>query len=112
MTVYAVAYILGVHFRAGEWGKSPRCGSVVTCVMGGRSLYARVGRFLRLENEDCPGYASMAWFGAPEYPFDNPLVVRVNENGHDLTRRYGSIIKITQIRLNAKIITGPYSPSY
>jgi len=97
VTEFAVAYILGVHFRANEWGKSPRCGSVVTCVMEGRSLYARVNKFLCVENDDCPGYASVTWFGAPEYPFDHPIVTRVTLNGHDLNRKYGCIIKITQI---------------
>ena len=27
---FKIAHIMGVHFRAGEWGKRPRCGSVVT----------------------------------------------------------------------------------
>ena len=94
---YAVAYILGVHFRANEWGMSPRCGSVVTCVIEGRSLYARVNKFLRVEHDDCSGYASVTWFGVPEYPFDHPLVTRVNLDGPDLNREYGCIIKITQI---------------
>ena len=97
VTEYAVAYILGVHFRANEWGKSPRCGSVVTCVMEGRSLYARVNKFLRVENDDCPGYASVSWFSAPEYLFDNPLVARVNIDGNVLNREYGCIIRITKL---------------
>jgi len=94
---HAVAHILGVHFRANEWGQSPRCGSVVTCVIEGRSLYARVNKFLRIEDDDCPGYASLTWFGEPEYPFDYPLVTRVNLDGPILKRTYGCIIKITQI---------------
>ena len=28
-TAYKVAHIMGVHFRAGEWGQRPRCGSVI-----------------------------------------------------------------------------------
>ena len=27
---FKIAYIMGVHFRAGEWGRRPRCGSVIT----------------------------------------------------------------------------------
>ena len=34
---FAVAHVLGVHFRAKEWNMYPRCGSVVTCVKDGQS---------------------------------------------------------------------------
>ena len=50
-----------------------------------------------MKNDDCPGYASITWFGTPEYPFGHSLVTRVNLDGPDLHRRYGCIIKITQI---------------
>ena len=41
---YSTAYILGVHFRAGQWGRHPTCSSVFTCVMNGRSVYGYVNR--------------------------------------------------------------------
>ena len=97
VTVYNIAHILGKHFRAGEWGQR-RCGSVITCVMSGRSVYARVRRFLKVDGDDC-GYASVTWFGAPEYPaYPNPLLVRCREVDPDrLVDAYGCVIRITQI---------------
>ena len=85
ITEFKIAYIMGVHFRSGEWGKKPRCGSVITCVLRGRgrfrghSLYARVNRFFAVDGDDCPGYASVTWFGRPTYLFGGktPLGVRV-----------------------------------
>ena len=35
---FPMVYILNLHFRSGEWGQSPWCGSMITCVIGGRSL--------------------------------------------------------------------------
>ena len=48
IAVYKIAYILGKHFRSGEWGQY-RCGSVITCVISGRSVYARVNRFFKVD---------------------------------------------------------------
>ena len=94
---YAMAYILNVHFRAGEWeADSPRCGSVITCVIDGRSLYARVNRFLSVEG-DADSYASVTWFSEPEYPLDTPVVVRVTGDGGQLDRELGCIVRLTQI---------------
>ena len=94
---FKVAHILGKHFKAGEWG-SFRCGSVITCVMNGRSLYAKVNRFITVEDDNCEGYASVTWFGVPEYPFENPLVVKCSEEEPgDLVDELGSVIRITQI---------------
>ena len=59
---FKIAHVMGVHFSAGEWGSFPRCGSVVTCVINRRSVYGRVSRFLRVEGDDCPGYAVVEWF--------------------------------------------------
>jgi len=85
--------------KSGEWGNTPRCGSVITCVIRGRSLYARVKRFLKVDN-DCPGYASVDWFSAPTYLFDDliPLGVCVTEDGSEVLREVGSsVIPITRI---------------
>ena len=99
VTSYDVAYIMGMHFRAGEWGQKPRCGSVITCVMDGQSLYARVHKFLHVEGDDCPGYAFVSWFSEPRYWFpDNELVVVVGlDDGGKLSDIYGNVIRITQI---------------
>ena len=87
---------MGIHFRSGEWGRNS-CGSVITTVVGGRSLYARVESFLHVRGEECPGYAIVKWFGEPSYPFGIPLVVRVSDDGSDIENAYGNVIKITSI---------------
>jgi hypothetical protein len=99
---YEIAHIMGVHFRAGEWGNIPRCGSVITCVLeldgNRRSVYGRVEVFLTVEGDCCPGYAVVSWFSLPEYPSGTPLVVRVSsDDGSYIEDRVGSVIKITTI---------------
>ena len=95
-SIYKVAWVLNNHFRSGEWNTYPRCGSVVTCVIGGRSLYARVLRFFRVEGDECPGYASVSWFSAPTYV--NRLCPRVTLDGSAVQNELGySVIRITQI---------------
>lgn len=92
---------------AGEWGNTPRCGSVITCVIRGRSLYARVKRFIKVDDDDCPGYASVDWFSAPVYLFDDviPLGVSVTEDGSRVEREVGtSILRITQIDPSAIMV--------
>ena len=94
--VCQIAWILGSHFRAGEWGMHPRCGSVITCVIGGRSLYARVVKFLRVEGDTHPGYASVRWFSEPTYV--NRLTPKVTLDGSLIEEELGSnMIRITQI---------------
>ena len=99
LTVYNIAFILGKHFRSGDWEKSKsRCGSVVTCVVNGRSLYARVVRFLKstVDGDLCPGYASVCWFSEPTY--DNCLCPRVTLNGENIESEVGTnVVRITQI---------------
>ena len=102
VSTHPIAYILNVHFRSGEWGRRHRhgrCGSVVTCVIDGRSYYARVIRFLKVDDDDCPGYASVEWFSEPTYLFDdNPLGVWVREDGSGLRDQLGTcILRITKI---------------
>lgn len=98
ITEYRVAHILGKHFRSDEWG-SYRCGSVITSVLAGRSVYARVTKFLTVDGDECEGYACVTWFGAPEYPLDgSPLVVRCREIDPDrLVDAYGCVLRITRI---------------
>lgn len=94
---YAVAHITGAHFRAGEWGNYPRCGSVVTCVLDGQSYYARAKKFLSVPGSDCPGFVSVDWFGKPTYPSGYPFVVRVTGHGDCVREEYGSVLRITQL---------------
>lgn len=94
---FAVAHVLGVHFRAKEWLQYPRCGSVVTCVLDGQSYYARVEKFMQVDGDDCSGYASVRWFGKPSYPLGTPMVVKVMGDGSDVRRQYGCVISIEQI---------------
>ena len=94
---YPIAWILGQHFKAGEWGHSPRCGSVITCVFQGRSFYARVNRFLKVEGDGGFGYASVKWFSAPEYPLGTPMVVKVRGDGGRLDDSWGCIIGLDEI---------------
>ena len=101
---FSVAHIMGTHFRAGEWGHKERCGSVVTTVVRGQSLYVRVLAFLKVRGETCPGYAVVNWFAVPEYPFFNPLVVRVGDDGSHLNETLGVVIKITSIDPSQVII--------
>ena len=99
---FAVAHIMGVHFRAREWDCHPRCGSVVTCVIKGEdgifeSVYARVDKFLSVAGDPRPGYAAVRWFGKPTYPTGTPLVVKVLDDGSEIESAHGCIIPITQI---------------
>lgn len=95
---YAVAHIMGVHFRADEWLTGKRCGSVVTCVMDGQSLYARVTDFLTVDGDSaCPGYAIVKWFSKPKYPYGTWLIPVVTLDGSDIEDQYGCVVRITDI---------------
>ena len=59
-----IANILGVHFKAGEWGQK-RCGSVITTVYGGDSLYCVVRTFLQVQDKL---FARVEWLSKPIYP--------------------------------------------
>ena len=63
---FPVAWIQGVHFSCGEWGKRT-CGSVFTTVYCGRSLYGILDRFLQAEGEM---YAAVTWLSKPVYPYE------------------------------------------
>ena len=97
MNSFSVAFIMGTHFHAGQWGRRT-CSSVITCVINGRSIYGRVSKFLTIDGDRCPGYASVIWFGEPHYPLgENRLEVRVSGDGRAIESEVGCIIKITQI---------------
>ena len=101
---FPIAHIMRTQFNAGEWPQYPRCGSVITCLMGeheargARSLFARVNNFFRVVDDDNFGYASVTWFSEPVYLYpDNPLGVRCTEDGAELGRQYGNVVKISHI---------------
>ena len=48
---FKVIHILGVHFKAGEWGKKS-CGSVITTIYNGRSRYCVVDKFIQVQNNN------------------------------------------------------------
>ena len=70
---FDIAVILGVHFKAGEWGRT-RCGSVVVTTLKGKTRYCIVGRFLQV-GSGCVA-CGLTWFAPQRYPYyPNPLVV-------------------------------------
>lgn len=77
------ANISGVEFTAGQnivVGK--RCGSVVTSVIQGQSMYGKVLKFFSSSCDKNAGmYAYVEWMNVPDYPFDGtPLVVRLRDD--------------------------------
>lgn len=115
VSAYRIAHIMGIHFRAGEWGCSPRCGSVITCKLEGVSYYGRVDTFLKIDGNPCPGFAVVTWFGKPVYPHGVPLVVHVDDDGSDVESQFGSVIHITQIdpsRVMVETGTGERDPVF
>ena len=110
--VFSVCHVMGIQFRSGEWGQHPRCGSVITTVVDGRSLYARVECFLKIRGDRSPGYAVVKWFSEPEYPFVIPIVVRVRDDGSVLDDKLGSIIRINDIDPSRVMIETDTSTDY
>ena len=58
-----------------------------------------MNRFLAVDGDECPGYASVCWFGLPQYPLgNNRLEVVVSRDGLEVDRLLQTcIIRITQI---------------
>ena len=73
---FNAARILGVHFRANEWGHQT-CGSVLTTIYLGRSRYCVVKRFFQIQHQS---FAIVDWLSTPHYPY-HPIriVARVRE---------------------------------
>ena len=108
--IYKIAHIMGIHFRAGESVHAKRCGSVITCVLQGRSYYGWVKRFLKIRGDSAPGFASVRWFSRPVYPHNNFLVVRVGSDGSLVEQRFGSVVSITRIEPSRVIVESPLGP--
>ena len=58
-----------------------------------------MNRFLTVDGDVCPGYASVCWFGLPQYPLGSNLVeVVVSRDGLEVDRLLRTcIIRITQM---------------
>ena len=54
-------------------------------------------RFLKIDGDDSPGFASVCWFSKPTYPNNCPLVVCVRDDGVEVDLEFGSIIPLTSI---------------
>ena len=85
-TIHKRVTIGGTRFTAGNSirgvkrrnEKMNRCGSVVTILSGGRSLYAWVIRFLRYDRLHV---AHVSWLPTPDYPTGSPMIVRLMRDG-------------------------------
>ena len=78
---HPTAKIGGKRFTAGEpLRRGRRCGSVITAVVGGRSMYGVVKRFVRIFCVHLRVYdfAVLSWLPAPVYPDADPLTVRID----------------------------------
>ena len=102
---FKVAYVLGVHFRADEWGerrRGNRCGSVVTTVYGGISRYCIVHQFLRIRDKQL---ARVTWFSKPYYPYAPiPLVARVSLPPVERQNRMPSFVSLDMIDPTSVIV--------
>ena len=84
---HATAVIGGKKFTANEsLTRGKRCGSVVTMVVGGRSVYGLVKKFIRVVCRcmRCCDFALITWFPLPIYPDGDPVTVRINWGGVDV----------------------------
>jgi len=103
-TVYShsQAIIGGKRFNPGESLRSgKRCGSVITMVRGGRSVYGLAKNFIRVLC-DCPRTVDLVvvtWFPPPVYPDDDVLTVRIDLGGGDVnTIRRVDVIPLFDIQ--------------
>ena len=72
--------------------KMLRCGSVITLVSGGRSLYAWVIRFLSFDKIHL---AHVRWLPIPTYPCGSPVIVTLRNRGR--IPRLSSTVDLTDI---------------
>ena len=81
---HSLALIGGKRFTAGErLCLRSRCGSVVTMVKNGRSVYGLVKHFYRVvcQCDMTIDFVVVTWFPFPDYPDETPLHVRIALNG-------------------------------
>lgn len=68
--------------RMKEWN-NPRCGSIFTAKIDGRSLYGKILRFVRVVCSNFGTVTELAvveWFPEPVYPDGDPLLVRIDQD--------------------------------
>jgi len=91
---FKVCTVLGVHFRAGEWGNR-RCGSVITTIYRGVSRYCIVHMFLRVQGMY---FACVRWLSTPVYPcLPFKLVVKVRLLTPAQQHTHRSVIPVDRI---------------
>ena len=81
---YFRALIGGKRFNSGERLRlGSRCGSVVTMVKDGRSVYGLAKHFYRVvcQCDITIDFVVVTWFPFPDYPDGTPLYVRIVLNG-------------------------------
>jgi len=82
-----VGKIGGKRFTSGEVLRvRRRCGSVVTMVSGGKSVYGLIKKFYRIYCE-CSSFIDfviVTWFPHPHYPDRDPLTVEIDIRGLDV----------------------------
>ena len=115
MYCHGTAKIGGHRFTAGEpLRRFRRCGSVVTVVVGGRSRYGMVKRFVRvfclcLRTYD---FAIVSWLPPPVYPDGDPLTVRIDVTHMDVnnirTLNVVSLNDIQPARVAVDLLDRPY----
>ena len=87
MYSFITAKIGGKRFTCGEMlREGRRCGSVVTMVSGGRSVYGLVKKIYRVvcSCDSSFDFAIVTWFPNPTYPDRDPLTVEINIAGIDV----------------------------
>ena len=91
---FKVCEVLGVHFRAGDWGKH-RCGSVITTIYRGVSRYCIVHMFVQVEERV---FACVRWLSTPIYPcLPFKLVVKVTTLTPAQQDMYRSVVPVDRI---------------
>ena len=100
---YPFASIGGVRFTAGEsvegvrkrtWS-SRRCSSVFTAVIGGRSRYGVINKFITRTDGVGEEYAVVTWFPKPFYPYHTPLITCLRDM--DPSNDLGCVMSIRDI---------------
>ena len=86
LVYHSKANICGVEFTAGQslsGNGRGRCGSLMTCVMNGKSVYGRIVKFFKrvCDSDSNSLFAYIQWCRIPEYPMKGtPLIVKVRDN--------------------------------
>ena len=98
------ASICGVEFTADQdlaGDDYQTCGSVITCVINGQSMYGKVLKFFsHICRENDGLYTYVQWMNKTDYPFEGtPLVVRVCDNAQTFQPTVMSIFDIDPSRV-------------